>query len=77
MALHCMHYSITAYLSEPLIKDSHKRLSSTVKPQYRVLQVMWSHITITYVLCGNIAREEKVDLVAVSLNASKFWTKQF
>ena len=39
--LHCMHYGITlwAYLSEPLVKDSHKRLSSTEKPQYHVLQV--------------------------------------
>ena len=29
--LHCMHYGITlsAYLSEPLVKDSRKRLSST------------------------------------------------
>ena len=44
IALRCMHYGITlwAYLSEPLVKDSHKRLtglSSTEKPQYRVLQV--------------------------------------
>ena len=34
--VHCMHYGITlwAYLTEPLVKDSHKRLSSTEKPQY-------------------------------------------
>ena len=44
IALHCMHYGITlrrgtecdditlwAYLSEPLVKDSHKRLSLTEK----------------------------------------------
>ena len=33
--VHCMHHGITqwAYLSEPLIKDSHKRLSSTEKQQ--------------------------------------------
>ena len=36
-----MHYGITlwAYLSELLVKDSHKILSMTEKPQYRVLQV--------------------------------------
>ena len=44
IALRCMHYGITlwANLSEPLVKDSHKRLtglSSTEKPQYRGLQV--------------------------------------
>ena len=44
IALRCMHYGITlgAYLSEPLLQDSHKRLtglSSTEKPQYCVLQV--------------------------------------
>ena len=37
-----MHYGITlwVYLSEPLVKDSHKRLSSTEKPQYRVLKAL-------------------------------------
>ena len=43
IALHCMHYGITlwAYLSEPLVKDSHKRPSSTenIIPLYRTLQV--------------------------------------
>ena len=36
-----MHYGITlwAYLFEPLVKDSHKHLSSTEKPQHRMLQV--------------------------------------
>jgi len=35
-----MNYGITlwAYLSEPLVKDSHKCLSLTEKPQYRVLK---------------------------------------
>ena len=44
-------YSITlwAYLPEPPVKDLHKSLSSTEKPQYRVLQVTWSHITVTYI----------------------------
>ena len=27
------------YLSEPLVKNSYKRVTSTEKPQYRVLQV--------------------------------------
>ena len=38
--IHCMHYGITlwAYLSEPLIKDGHKRLSSMEKLQYNVLK---------------------------------------
>jgi len=38
--VHCMHYGITlwVYLSEPLVKESHQRLSSTEKPQYRVLK---------------------------------------
>ena len=45
-------YGITlwAYLSKPLIKDSHKCLSSTDKPQYRVLQVTCHTFTITYML---------------------------
>ena len=38
--VHRPHYGITlwAYLSEPLVKDSHKRLSLTEKPQYHVLK---------------------------------------
>ena len=38
--VHCMHYGITlwAYLFEQLVKDSHKHLSSTEKPQYRVFK---------------------------------------
>ena len=41
-ALHCMYCGITlwAYLCEPLVKDSHKRLSLMEKPQYHMLQVM-------------------------------------
>ena len=58
-----MHYSITlwAYLSEPLVKDSHKRLSSTEKPQYRVLKSL-DHTLPLRTCYGeiyeNIAREE-------------------
>ena len=68
-ALHCGHtflrcidplYSIACttvlHLSEVVLKDSHKRLSSTEKPQYHVLQVTWSHITVTYVLRRGIQK---------------------
>ena len=36
--VHCTHYGITlwAYLSELLVKDSHKRVSSTEKPHSQV-----------------------------------------
>ena len=33
-----------------------RRLSSTEKPQYRVLQVTWSHIAVTYVLRRGIRK---------------------
>ena len=38
--VHCMHYSITlwACLSEPLVKDGCKHLSSTEKPQYHMFK---------------------------------------
>ena len=62
--VHCMHYGITlwAYLSETLVKDNHKHLSSTEKSQYRVLKSL-DH-TLLLRTCygeiyGNIAREEK------------------
>ena len=61
--VHCMHYGITlwAYLSEPLVKDSHKRLSSTEKPQYRVLKSLDHTLplrTCYREIYGNIACEE-------------------
>ena len=67
MVLHCGYtflrcidliYDITlwAYLPEPIVKDSQKSLSLTEKPQYRVLQLTWSHITITYVLWRGIRK---------------------
>ena len=40
----------------PSCKDSHKSLSSTEKPQYCVLQVTWSYITVTYVLRRGIRK---------------------
>ena len=48
IALHCMHYGITlwAYLSEPLVKDSHKR-DHTLP-----LRTCYGEVY------GNIAREE-------------------
>ena len=60
IALHCMHYGITlwAYLSEPLVKDSHKRSMENTIP------CAPSHvITLPLRTCygevyGNIAREE-------------------
>ena len=59
-----MHYGITlwAYLSEPLVKGSHKSLSTTEKPPHASIYVITHLVTITYVLqevYGNIAREEK------------------
>ena len=51
-------FTLWAYLSEPLVKDSHKR--STEKLQYRVLQVTWSHITVTYVLRRGTRKPEEV-----------------
>ena len=39
--------TLWAYLSEPVVKDSHKRLRSM---QHCMFQVTWSHITVTYVL---------------------------
>ena len=69
--VHCMHYGITlwAYLSELLVKDSHKRLNLTEKPQYHVLKSL-DH-TLLLRMCygeiyGNIALEEMADLVAVT-----------
>ena len=64
--LHCRHiflrhtdliYGITlwVYLSEPLVKHSHKRLSSMENTQC-VLKLMWSHIHVTYVLHRGIRK---------------------
>ena len=56
-------YSITlwAYLSELLVKDSHKRLSLTEKQQHRVLKSL-NHTISLHMCCGevygNMAREE-------------------
>ena len=53
-----MHYGITlwAYFSEPLVKDSHKCLSSTEEPQHHLLQVTWLHITVIYMLWRGIQK---------------------
>ena len=69
--VHCMDYGITlcAYLSELLVKDSHKRLSSTEKPQCRVLKSLDHTLllrTCYREIYGNIARKKMADLVAVT-----------
>jgi len=55
--VHCMHYGTTlwAYLSEPLIKDSHKRLSLTEKPQYCMLKSL-DHTLLLCTCYGEIYR---------------------
>ena len=45
-----LRYCTIGIPSEPLVKDSHKRLSLTEKPQYCVLQVTCHTFTVTYVL---------------------------
>ena len=61
--VHCMHYGIIlwAYLSELLVKDSHKHLSLMEKPQYCMLKSL-DH-TLPLRTCygeiyGNIACKE-------------------
>ena len=61
--VHWMHYGITlwAYLSEPLIKDSNKRLHLTEKPQYHVLMSLDHTLPLRRCygeIYGNIAGEE-------------------
>ena len=57
--------------SEPLVKDSHKHLSSTEKPQYGVFQLMWSHIycyvCVTERYTETLHIKKMADLVTVSL----------
>ena len=64
IALHCMHYGITLweYPSEPLVKDSHKSLSSTEKPLNTACSKLRDH-TLSLRTCygevyGNIAGKE-------------------
>ena len=69
IALHCIHYGITlrTYLSEPLVKDSHKSLSTTEKPQYYSYVITHLPLRMYYgEVYGNIAREEN-GIVVVSL----------
>ena len=63
--VHCMHYGITlwAYLSEPLVKDSHKCLSSMEKAIIPRAQVTSLDHTLPLHTCyreiyGNISHEE-------------------
>ena len=69
IALHCMPYSITmwAYLSELLIKDSHKTSKFDGKT---TIPRAPSHVLTHYChgeVYGNIAVRKMADLVAVSL----------
>ena len=48
-----LRYYTVGIPSEPLVKDSHNRLSSTEKTQYCLLQFTWSHI-YRYVCYGGI-----------------------
>ena len=70
--VHCMHYGITlwAYLSEPLKKDIHKRLSSTEKPQYNTtcsshLITHYRYIRVTEKYTETLHMKKIGDLVAV------------
>ena len=58
IALQCMHYGITlcAYLSEPLVKDSHKSLSTTEKPPCAPIYMIKHLVTVTYVLRRGIRK---------------------
>ena len=69
--VHCMHFGITllAYISEPLIKDSQKRLSLTKKPHYRMLKSL-DH-TLPLRMCygrymETLQVKKMADLVAVT-----------
>ena len=65
IAFHCMHYGITlrAYNSEPLVKDSHKSLSTTEKPHNTACSKSRDHTFPLRTCYGevyrNIAREVK------------------
>ena len=67
IAFHCMHYGNTlwAYLSEPLIKDSHQRLSSTEKPSHVVTHYHYVRVTERYT--ETLHMKKMADLVVVSL----------
>ena len=60
IALHCMHYGITlwAYLSEPLVKDSHKRSTENTIPRAPSHVITLPLRTCYGEVYGNIAREE-------------------
>ena len=68
--VHCMHYGITlwAYFSEPLVKDSHKCLSSTEKPQYYVpghLTTHYRYVCDTKKCMETLHVKKMADLVTV------------
>ena len=54
------------YLSEPLVKNSYKRVTSTEKPQYRVLQVRhYRYVRVTERYTETLHVKKMADLVAV------------
>ena len=63
-----MHYGITlwAYLSEPLIKDSHKCLSLTEKPQYHVLKSLDHYVYVMKKYTETLHMMKMADLVTVT-----------
>ena len=69
--IHCMHYGITlwVYLSEPLVKDSHKCLSLTEKPQYHVpghLITNYRYVRVTEKYTETLHVKKMADLVTVT-----------
>ena len=69
--VHCMHYGITlcAYFSELLVKDSHKCLSLTEKPQYYVpghLTTHYHYVCDTKKYMETLHVKKMADLVTVT-----------
>ena len=70
IALHCMHYGITlwAYLSEPLVKDNHKRSAENTiprAPSHVITHYRYVRVTERYTETLHV--KKMADLVAVSL----------
>ena len=70
IALHCMHYGITlwAYLSEPLVKDSHKRSTENTIPRAPSHVIThYRYVRVTERYTETLHMKKMADLVAVSL----------
>ena len=76
--VHCMNYGITPWvcLSEPHVKDSHKRLSLTEKPaNYRVLKSLYHnyrYVRVTERYTDTLHVKKMDNIVALVYNASNF-----